>query len=314
MATYKTKPAAAPTRQMAPTSRAAPAPAPTPALRPQTALALPADLMAELAGAAKDAASKERPAVGRISLKSGQMSYGGNPVPGNNMDVVIVGSGHRNVWYAGSYNPDNIVNPSCFALAEDEDGMAAHENVPDSEVPGASEDAAGSARSTPRSCNGCAKNAWGSAVRDGRPSRGKACKETRRLVLMPADALEGETAEEVLANVQSAELAIVDLPVTSVGNYANLVSTLAATMGLPAWAVVTNIQVQPDPRKQFTVNFTALAPAGDEAVIRALMKRREEAMRICLQPYDGVGGENDPDAGKSQPAPPVKTSKFSARK
>lgn len=313
MATYKAKPAAAPARQMAPTSRAAPVAAPTPALRPQNAVALPADLMAELGAAAKDAASKERPAVGRISLKSGQMSYGGNPVPGNNMDVIIVGSGHRNVWYAGAYDPDNIVNPSCFALSEDEDGMAAHENVPDSEVPAASDDIAGQQREGTRSCKGCAKNAWGSAVRDGRPAKGKACKETRRLVLMPADCLEGDSIEEVLSNVQGAELAIIDLPVTSVGNYANLVSTLAATMGLPAWAVVTNVQVQPDPRKQFVVNFTAIAPAGEEAVIRALMKRREEAMRICLQPYDGVGGEADPEAGKSTPAPAVKTAKFSAK-
>lgn len=306
-------PKGAQTAQKAPVSRAAPVAAPTPALRPANAVALPDDLMAELGAAAKDAAAKERPAVGRISLKSGQMSYGGQPVPGNAMDVLIVGSGHRNVFYAGAYNPDNIVNPNCFAMGGDDEGMAAHENVPDSEVPPASDDVAGKARETPRSCVGCSKNAWGSAIRNGLPSKGKACKETRRLVLMPTDVLEGETIEEVVNNIKGAELAILDLPVTSVGNYANLVSTLAATMNLPVWAVVTNVHVVPDPRNQFSVRFTAIEPAGSEAVIRALMTRREEAMRIATQPYDGVGGETDPDAGKAAPAAPMKTSKFTAK-
>lgn len=300
------------TAQKAPVTRAAPVQAPTPALRPAAALdvALPADFMAELSGAAKDAASKERPAVGRISLKSGQMSYGGSPVPGNALDCIIIAGSHRNVFYAGAYNPDNIVNPNCFALAEESEGMCAHEVVPDSEVPEASDDPAGAARETPRSCKGCAKSAWGSAMRNGLPSKGKACKETRRLMVMPTDVLD---AEDPVAAIKAAEIAIIDLPVTSVGNYANLVNSLAATIGLPVWAVVTNIQVVPDARNQFSVNFTPMQPAGNEAVIRALMARREEALRIALQPYDGVGGEQDANAGKGAP-PPAPVNKFAAKR
>ena len=312
MATSFTPKPAAAKRQTAPVSGAAMQAAPTPALRPSNALALPDDLMAELAGAAKDAAAKERPAVGRISLKSGQMSYGGQPLPGNALDVLLIGGAYRNVFYAGSYNPDNIVNPNCFALGDD-DQMAAHANVPEEAVPAASDDPEGRARVTPRSCKGCAKNAWGSAMRNGLPSKGKACKETRRLVLMPADVLSGATEQDVINNIMSAELAILDLPVTSVGNYATLVSTLAATLALPVWAVVTNVQTVPDVRNQFSVRFTPLHPAGGEAVIRALMKRRDEAMLIALQPYDGVGGEEDPSAGTSTPVAPVKN-KFAAKR
>lgn len=253
-------------------------------------LALPADLMAELAADAKDAAAKERPNVSRISLKSGVMSYGGDPVPGNTMEVIIVGGAYRNVFYAGAYDPDNIVNPTCFALADDAEGMVPHENVTNPEHP---------------TCQGCPKAEWGSAMRNGRPSKGKACKETRRIMVIAAnDATDAES-------IATAEMAIVDLPVTSVGNYAKLVNALAATINLPVWAVRTQMSVAPHARNQFEVSFTPLAPAGGADVIRALKARRDEAMRIALTPYDGAGGEEDPNAGQSTaPAAAPRKQKF----
>lgn len=311
----KTKPAAAPAQQAAllkaqkapvsaPRAAQAPQAAPVPAVRQQGAIALPADLMAELGAAAKEAAAKERPQVSRISLKSGVMSYGGDAVPGNNMDVIIVCGAQRNVFYAGQYDPNNIVNPNCFALGDGDEPMLAHENVPDESVPEASEK---TPRETPRSCKGCAMNEWGSDLRGG---RGKACKETRRLIVLPANVLDDENPAEAIAK---SEMAIIDLPVTSVGNYGSLVNSLAATLGLPVWAVVTNVLVSPHAKKQFEVTFTPLRPAGDEETIRALMKRRDEALRLALVPYDGVGGEADPNAGKAAaPAAPLKN-KFAAK-
>lgn len=255
-----------------------------------------ASFMAELASHAKDAAAKERPSVGRISLKSGVMSYEGNPVAGNKMEVVIVGGAYRNVFYAGRYDPNNIVNPNCFALGEEQDEMEAHENVDDEFVP---KDDPEKPRDEmrPRACNGCSMNAWGSSLTGG---RGKACKETRRLMLLPATDLED------VEGVMKSEMAILDVPVTSVRNYANLVNS-AATMGFPTWAVVTMIEVVPDAKTQFQVKFTPLRPAGGEETIRSLMKRRDEAMRLALVPYDGSGGEADPDAGAPAPkATPAK--------
>jgi hypothetical protein len=245
------------------------------AVKQTSALALPPELAAELALEAKDAAAKERPSVGRISLKSGMMTYQGQAIPGNKMDVVILTSAHRNVWYAGQYDANNIVNPNCFALGEDEDSMAPHANV---------------AEPCAVTCATCPKNEWGS---DPRPnSRGKACKQTRRLVLMPANVL--TSPDEVL----KAELALLDLPVTSVRNYASFVNVLNATAGLPAWAAVTSVSVQPNAKTQFQVNFTPLSAVPAE-MIEALRKRREDANRLALTPYEGSGGENDPEAGKT---------------
>ena len=286
------KPAQAP--QTAPQTAQRAHAAPTPAalvVQGSSGLALPADLMAELGAAAKDAAARERPSVSRISLKSGVLTYNGAAVPGNQMEVLIVAAAHRNVYYAGRYDPNNIVNPNCFALSENGDDMEAHEVVPDDNVP---EDDAASPRTEPatRTCQGCAMGAWGSNPQGG---RGKACKETRRLLLLPADCL-GDPA-----GVQAAEMAILDIPVTSVKNYANMVNTLATTINLPMWAVVTMLQVVPDAKTQFQVKMTPMRPAGQEEIIRALMKRRDEALRVALQPYDGVGGENTPDVPVSAP-------------
>lgn len=282
------RPAARPAAARPPT----PAPAQVPALLQSGAIALPEDLAAELALEAKDAAAKERPSVGRFSLKSGVMSYGGNPIPGNNLDVIIVGGAYRNVFYSGRYDPDNIVNPDCFALADEDDGMEPHENV-----------------SSPQheNCAECEKGQWGSDPNGG---RGKACKQTRRLIVMPADVLE---SEDPAAAILASELAIVDVPVTSVKNYANLVNSLAATINLPVWAVVTNLLVVPDARTQFKLNFTAMRPAGDADVLRSLKKRRDEALRIALTPYQGTGGEADPEADKQPPAKAAPVNKFTAK-
>lgn len=249
------------------------------------AVALPPDLAAALAGAAKDAAAKERPKVGRISLKSGVMSYNGGDIDDNNMDVVIVGATHRHVFYSGPYDENNVANPDCFALAEDEEDMAPHENV---------------TNPVNATCKGCANLEWGSA---GGGRKGKACKQTRRLVLMPTSAL--SSVDDVLA----AELAILDVPVTSVGNYGNLVNTVAATTSLPVWAVVTNVKVRPHKRNQFEVVFAPMKTINDEHLLRAIMKRRDDALRIALVPYDGTGGENDPAAVKGN-APKVNKGKF----
>lgn len=300
----KAAPAAA---QKAPVSRAA-APAsaaPVPAVRAAQELALPADLMAELGAAAKEAAAKERPSVGRISLKSGVMTYGGQAIPGNAMDVIIVGGAYRNVYYAGRYDPNNIVNPNCFALADEEGDLQAHENVPDENVPGDSDK---TVRENPRACAGCAMGEWASDPNGG---RGKACKQTRRLIMLPADVLE---AEDPVDATTKSEMAILDVPVTSVKNYANLVNSLAATIGLPVWAVVTTVRVVPDAKTQFRVEFTPVRAAGGEEIIRTLMKRRDEALRLALVPYDGVGGEADTEAGApAAPAAPMKN-KFAAKK
>jgi hypothetical protein len=249
-----------------PQTAAAPPAAPVaqvPAVQASGAVALPADLAAEFAAEAQDAAAKERPAISRLSLKNGMISYMQTPMPGNAIEVVLLVGTVWHKFYEGRYDPNNIVNPSCFAIGADEDAvMAPHENVAE-----------------PRSdaCASCPNFQWGSDPGGG---RGKACKETRRLVLIPATALESPEA------VAAAELALVDIPVTSVRNYGHFVNTLAATVHRPMYAVVTKLATVPDPKTQFKLTFMPTRTIDDPALIAALRARRADAARAASIPYD----------------------------
>ena len=229
-----------------------------------------------LAAAAKAAAAQERPSVGRISLKSGVMSYAGTPLAGNKMEAIVLVAGYRNVWYAGRYDANNIVNPNCFALDLSDDGMAPHENVSDP---------------AHTSCHGCPNAEWGSDPNGG---RGKACKQTRRLVLLPATATTPEA-------IRTAEMALLDLPVTSVKNYSNFVNTLAAGVGVPTWAAVTEISVVPDAKTQFKVSFRALSVLPSNDHIAAVQARMDSAKALVLEPYAETAGADDEPPAAAAP-------------
>lgn len=255
------------------------------------AISLPAEFLQELAKEAKDAAAEERPAVSKLSTAQGILRYGGEPVVQNSMDVVILYASYRNVWYSGAYNRENIKNPDCFSLSETDEGM-----VPDPVV----------VNPPNPTCMGCPKNAWRSDVKsDGSIGKGKACKESRRMVMMPAAAaLEGG-----VLGVQSAELAILDLPVTSAKNYGAFVNAVAATAGVPPYAAIANIKVQPS-KNQFEVVITPLRVVPSVDVIRALKLRVEDAKRIALEPYDETNSANSAVAAAQKEAAAAAGRKF----
>jgi hypothetical protein len=86
------------------------------------------------------------------------------------LTCVVLDWASENTYYSGSYNPNNLVSPDCFALGRKVAAMAPSENAP-----------------KPQSelCHDCIRNQWGSAVGGG---KGKACKNTRRLLLVQSDA------------------------------------------------------------------------------------------------------------------------------
>src|SRR4029077_7888311 len=54
-----------------------------------------------------------------FSVRAGQLSFGGMPLPGNQMGVVILDAILENVYYEGEFNPDEPAPPTCFAFARD---------------------------------------------------------------------------------------------------------------------------------------------------------------------------------------------------
>lgn len=75
-----------------------------------------------------------------------------------------------NIWFEGLYNPKDIKPPACFAI-----GRTVSELAPSVHSP----------KKQHETCKGCPQNEWGSHPQGG---KGKACKNTRRLLVAPVDA------------------------------------------------------------------------------------------------------------------------------
>ena len=249
----------------------------------------------ELAKQAEAAAAAE-PVTGGgqfFSIKSGILQFDGQPLPGNQACVIIVDAIYENVFYGEEYDPDSPQGPTCFAFGRADDEMAPHELV----VAGK-----GTFEAQHEECEGCPMNEWGSASR----GKGKACRNTRRLALLPAGTYDNKGNLDVfddLEHFQKTALAYLKLPVTSVKGYATFVSQTAAVLKRPPHAVLTRVSVVPDPKTQFKVLFEALDKVPNE-LIPTLMERHQGAKALIDFPYS-------PDDGQAQKADkPAKKRKY----
>lgn len=259
----------------------------------------------ELAKQANVAAGMEASASGGgqfFSLKSGVLSFGGNPFPRNEMAVIILDTIMENVFYEGEYDPDVPQGPTCFAFDRDEKVMKPHIQVVE---------AGNSQAGASGLCQGCEMNEWGSAGK----GRGKACRNTRRLAMIPAGDFDKKTDEFTLIgdleHYQHAEIAYMKLPVTSVKSYSTFVKQVAETLKRPPHGIVARVFVVPDAKSQFKVLFEALMKVPDD-VMGAVMKRHEEAKSGIDFPYRPFEEEekstpHDKAKGKVLPPPKGKT-------
>lgn len=244
----------------------------------------------ELAELAKIASGMEDSvATGQFfSIKGGILSWNDAPLPGNQMAVVILDAILENVFYAEKFNPEVPQSPLCFAFGRDDVSMRPHELVVK----------AGNAQCD--ECKSCRYNAWGTADQ----GRGKACRNTRRLAMIPAGTLDPQTGKFTMFpddEFEKAGIGYMKLPVTSVKPYAGYVKQLAGVLKRPPFAVITKVRVVPDPKTQFKVLFEPLQNAPDQ-LISVLIKRNKEVAAVIDFPY--VPFEDAPAAPKPAPPPP----------
>lgn len=222
---------------------------------------------------AEDAAKNEVVSGGKFfSLQSGVLKYDGNPVPNNKMAVIILESLYENVYYGTErFDRDNLTPPKCFALNKRQNELAPHETVVKF----------GTAQSD--NCAGCLLNAWGSSD----TGRGKACRNTRRLAMIPAGEWDKRGAFEMIEDEEHyklAEMAFMKLPVTSTKGYANYVRQIAGTLSRPPHGVITQVSVVPDNKTQFKVLFEAVEKVPNN-LMEIIMQRHEEAKETTAFPY-----------------------------
>jgi hypothetical protein len=250
----------------------------------------------QLAAEAQVAAAAEANAGGAtfFSVQGGVLSFNDSPIPGNAIAVVIVDTMFENIFYEGKYDPSNPSPPTCFAFAKEEDELAPHKSVVELEQ--AQNDV----------CAGCPMNAWGTADQ----GRGKACRNVRRLALLPAGQLDNGkfTLYDEEEHFSKAAMGVLKLPVTSVKGYAAFVKQIAGALKRPPFGIITKISVTPDPKTQLKVVFEAISKVPDH-LMASIVKRRGEAPLLLDQPYnlevDEAPKSNRPAARGRAAASPV---------
>jgi hypothetical protein len=162
---------------------------------------------------------------------------------------------NENSYYDEEYDGDSSQPPLCFAIGKV--GQGDEELAPPADLEGLQSDV----------CSGCRHNEFGSAPR----GRGKACRNSLRVAMIPADDLD----PAVLRDVSGAKLRV---PPTSLVNFGKFRDVLAG-YNLPLFAAVCEMNVQPHAKKNFEVTFTPKAAIRDEEQLEALISRMDEVKR-----------------------------------
>lgn len=230
----------------------------------QTAVGAAIDWRARMKQVAVKTAEAEKPQGGYISFKSGRLNIGDTTAPGDKIECIVVDYLFHNKWYDTEYDSKKVSSPACYAFArDDESSLMPFEEADD---PQGGPDGF---------CVGCEKNEWGSNPKGG---RGKACQNTRRLFLLPADVVNDP------AKASRAEFIQCDLPVTSVKNFSRFVNDLAPA-GVAPFQVIVELSVKPHDDTLFQVYFKPVEQIKDEAVLEALANRNYRAEQTAPPKY-----------------------------
>ena len=228
-----------------------------------------------------------------FSTKGGVLKFNDTAIPGNEMAVIIADYITEKAWYEEDFDPENPQTPGCFAFTRgDGSDMEHHEDATNPQHDGPC------CETRPGADDGCDWDKFGSAER----GQGKACKDGRRLALLPAGRKEGT---EWIINedpewYEAEELALLRIPPTSLKAWAKYVKQLAGALGRPPYGVITLIQMVPDPKNQFAFTFTALGNIPD-AIGGVIMARHRQCQepKVIDFPYMTMTGQ-DEDSGRGR--------------
>lgn len=220
--------------------------------------------------AAQAAAMNERvqPASGnKIRTKAGKFILpDGNEA--ESLELVIVDFVAANNFYPGKFDPKNIQPPACFAIGTNPRALIPSDNSPDKQSD---------------ECSGCPMNEFGSS------GEGKACKNGRKLAVLPPDA-EADT-----------EMWVLEVSPTALKNFDGYVSSVARQFQMPPVGVVTTVTL--DSAVDYAkLQFSDPKPNDNLEVCYA---RQEEARKLLAV---------EPDVSGFVPAKPAAGRKTATRR
>lgn len=165
------------------------------------------------------------------------------------LDLVIVDFVSANNFYEGSYDPNNISPPACFAIGTNPLQLVPSKNSPNRQAD---------------ECKSCPMNEFGSN------GNGKACKNGRTLAVLPADA----NADTPLWTLKVSP--------TALKAFDGYVRSVASAFGMPPIAVVTTVTFDEN------TDYASLRfgnPTPNEN-LEACFARQEEARKLLATEPD----------------------------
>ena len=134
------------------------------------------------------------------------------------LELVVVDFASKNLYYPEGFDAKNITPPTCFAIGTDIKTIVPSENSPINQNAGSD-------------CASCPMNAWESDPKGG---RGKACKNTRVLAVLPPDA------------DADAPLWTLSVSPTATKGFDGFVSGVARVFEMPPVGVVVTVGFNPN--------------------------------------------------------------------
>lgn len=205
------------------------------------------DIKAKIAAEAKNLRNQvQAPGARSISVKGKVFTFPNGQSTQDPIEVVILDFRNYNRYYTAAYNEQKPEPPACFAINSMIDQMAPHEDV---------------AKPVHDTCVGCPMNQWGSAPRGG---KGKACRNTVRLAVIPPDAKADD--EALILNVSP----------TGLRSWSTLVATYEAIQQHPM-EYVTKVSFDPNAAYPSLV-FASLRPFENLEIAWAIRERSQQAL------------------------------------
>lgn len=181
---------------------------------------------------------------------------------GDTSDVlsgIIVDFVYFNAYYDAAYDPNNITPPACFAIHPDPTGAVPSPNSPDVQD---------------TACQTCWANQFGSA------GKGKACRNSVMVALLPPDA--DENTPFMLLNVSP----------TALKSFSGYLSSVLR-MQRPPYSVVTDVFCDPNV-KYDSMRFTNPQPVDPEVLEIVRARRGEARERLMVEPdVSAIAAAND---------------------
>lgn len=151
-----------------------------------------------------------------------------------------------NSYFEGIYNPKDPQPPACFAI---------------SRTPAEAKPSEHSPKRQAEACKGCPKNEWGSDPQGG---KGKACKNTRRLLIVPVKADE------------KTQPWVIPVSPTGLKHFDKYINTLA-DMGIHPLEMVTDISFEASEAYP-SLRFEALNKHDNVELMWTLKERGQEVL------------------------------------